>query len=124
MTITPSGNLPIRALTLISAEDAPERDPASFVLEGSTNGVTFTPIASNAVPAFPTRHFIQSFPLPGTNQFSVYRLLFPTVSNAPAANSMQIAEVELLYFGEITSPNDAVSITLPGSAVDVRGVRC
>ncbi len=123
MTIMPAGNLPVRALTLMSADDAPERDPTSFVLEGSTNGVTFTRIASNAVPAFPTRHSIQSFALPGSNQFSVYRLVFPTVLNAPAANSMQIAEVELLYFGEITAPNDVVSITLPGGALDVRGVR-
>ena len=123
LTITPSGNLPARALTLISAEDAPERDPSSFVVDGSNDGVTFTRVASNAVPQFLTRHFIQSFTLPGTNQFNVYRVLFPTVSNAPAANSMQIVEVELLYYGEITAPNDAVSITLPGGAVDVRGVR-
>lgn len=122
MTITPSGNLPVRALGLISAEDAPERDPSSFVIEGSNDGVSFTRIASNGVPAFPTRHFIQSFALPGTNDFKVYRVLFPTVANAAAANSMQIAEVELLYYGEITSPTDAVSITLPGGAVDVRGV--
>ena len=122
-TVTPSGTGAVRALTLISAEDVPERDPSSFVVEGSNDGVTFTRIASNAVPPFPTRHFIQSFALPGTNDFNVYRVLFPTVSNAPAANSMQIAEVELLYYGEITSPTDAVSITLPGGAVDVRGVR-
>src|SRR6185436_18094908 len=37
LTITPSGQGPVRALTLISANDAPERDPSSFVLEGSTN---------------------------------------------------------------------------------------
>jgi hypothetical protein len=121
-TVTLSGNLPVRAITLISAEDAPERDPSSFVIEGSSNGVVFTRIASNAVPPFPTRHFIQSFALPGTNDFNVYRVLFPTVSNAVTANSMQIAEVELLYYGEITSPGDAVNITLPAGAVDVRGV--
>src|SRR5262245_36027429 len=123
MIITPSANLPVRALTLISAEDGPERDPSSFVIEGSSNGGVFTRIASNAVPAFSTRHFIQSFALPGTNDFNVYRVLFPTVSNAVTANSMQIAEVELLHYGELISPNDAVSITLPGGAMDVRGVR-
>jgi len=122
MTITPSGAGPVRGFTLISAEDAPERDPSSFMLEGSNDGVTFTRIASNAVPAFPTRHFIQSFALPGTNDFNVYRILFPTVSNAVVANSMQIAEIELLYYGEITSSNEVVSITLPAGAVDVRGV--
>jgi hypothetical protein len=120
--ITPSGNLPVQTLTLISAEDAPERDPSSYVLEGSHNGVNFTRIASNAVAAFPGRHFIQSLPLPGSNDFNVYRVLFPTVSNAVAANSMQIAEVELVQYAEITAPNDGVSITLPDSAVDVRGV--
>ena len=123
MTITPSGNLSVRALTLISAEDAPERDPSSFVIEGSNNGLNFTRIASNAVPAFAARHFIQSLALPGTNDFNVYRVRFPSVSNAVVANSMQIAEVELLHYAEITSTNDAVSIRLPGSAVDVRGVR-
>jgi len=122
MTITPTGQRPVRALTLISAEDAPERDPSSFVLEGSDDGTSFNRIASNAVPAFSTRHFVQSVAFPNTNVFNVYRLLFPTVSNAVAANSMQIAEVELLYWPEITSTNDAVSITLPPGAVDVQGV--
>ncbi|HMJ89446.1 MAG TPA: choice-of-anchor D domain-containing protein, partial [Candidatus Acidoferrum sp.] len=122
MTITPVGNRPVQALTLISAEDAPERDPSSFVIEGSDNGVNFTRIASNAVPAFSTRHFVHSIAFSNTNVFNHYRMLFPTVSNAVTANSMQIAEVELLYHGEITSPNDIVSITLPPGAVDVRGV--
>jgi hypothetical protein len=123
LSITPAGNLPVRALTLISAEDAPERDPTSFVIEGSDDGISFTRIASNAVPVFPARNSIQSFPLPGTNDFNVYRLLFPTVANAAAANSMQIAEVELLYYGEITSPDDLITATLPPGALDVRGFK-
>ena len=122
LTFAASGNRAVRALTLISAEDAPERDPASFIIEGSTNGANFTRIASNAVPPFASRHSIQSFVLPATNHFRAYRVLFPTVSNGAAANSMQVAEVELLYNGEITSTNDAVSITLPAGATDVRGV--
>jgi hypothetical protein len=91
-------------------------------VDGSNDGINFTRIASNTVPAFSTRHFLQSIAFPHTNTFNVYRVLFPTVSNAATANSMQIAEVELLYHDEITSPNDAVSITLPPGAVDVRGV--
>src|SRR6185503_18797900 len=122
LTITPFGKVPVSALTLISAEDEPDRDPSSFLLEGSNDGTNFTRIASNAVPEFPARNFIQSFAVANTNVFNHYRLLFPTISNPGAANSMQIAEVELLYNQEITSPNDAVSITLPAGAVDVRGV--
>src|SRR6185503_19318743 len=54
---------------------------------------------------------------------NLYRVLFPTVSNALAANSMQIAEVELLPDQEITSTNDAVTIQFVGPSLDVRGVR-
>jgi len=122
-TVTPSGNKPVRALSLISAEDEPARDPSSVIVEGSDDGVNFIRIASNAVPAFATRHGIQSIPLPGTNEFNVYRVSFPTVSNAAAANSMQIAEAELLHYPEITSPNDALSITFFGAGMDVRGVQ-
>jgi hypothetical protein len=114
LIITPSGKGPVHALTLISAKDAPERDPSSFVLEGSNDGTNFTRIASNAVPAFPARNYIQSFAVANTNVFNHYRLLFPTVANAGGANSMQIAEVELLSHEEITSPNDsAMILTLP-----------
>lgn len=122
LTITPLGNRPVRALTLISAEDAPERDPSSFVIEGSNNGTNFTRIASNAVPLFAARNTIQTFPLTNTNAFNHYRVVFPTLANAAAANSMQIAEVELLQFEEITATNDTVSIALPPGAADVRGV--
>jgi len=50
-----------------------------------------------------------------------YRVRFPTVRNAPAANSMQLAEMELLRWQEITSPNDHIVIQPPAGALDVRG---
>src|SRR5262249_17777525 len=45
----------VQCITLTSANDAPERDPASYELSGSYDGVNFTVIASDAVPAFTTR---------------------------------------------------------------------
>jgi len=111
-----------RSLTLISANDAPERDPASYRIEGSTDGVNFTVIASNAVTPFAARHALQSFNFENETAFSAYRVTFPTVANPAAADSMQIAEVELLPYGEITSTNDAVSVTLPTGASNVRGL--
>src|SRR5678809_1562182 len=55
-TVTPRVGLSVvQGLTLTSANDAPERDPASYTVEGSYNGTNFTPIASGAVPAFTTR---------------------------------------------------------------------
>ena len=123
MTITPSGNLPGARAHAYQRGGCSRTRSVKLCNEGSNNGLNFTRIASNAVPAFAARHFIQSLALPGTNDFNVYRVRFPSVSNAVVANSMQIAEVELLHYAEITSTNDAVSIRLPGSAVDVRGVR-
>src|SRR5437667_415394 len=57
-TVTPSvGATLVTGLSLTSANDAVERDPASFLLEGSLDGISFFTIASNSVPAFPSRFF-------------------------------------------------------------------
>src|SRR3954463_2097020 len=94
-SVTPSsGSSVVKGLALVSANDAPERDPASFTLEGSNNGgTTWTMIASGAVPAFTARFQERVVSFPNTVAYTSYRLLFPTVANANAANSMQIAEV-------------------------------
>src|SRR5678809_1121886 len=60
-TVNPSarGLTVVSGLTLTSANDAPERDPASYELSGSYDGTNFTVISSGTVPAFPTR-FLKS----------------------------------------------------------------
>src|SRR5947208_5070099 len=46
-TVTPRVGLSVvQGITLTSANDAPERDPASFILSGSYDGTNFTYIAS------------------------------------------------------------------------------
>ncbi len=116
-TIFPSiTNYPVQALGLISAEDAPERDPASFELYGSPDGTNFTLIASNSVPLFAARNAIQSIAFANTNTYAAYKIIFPTVANPAIADSMQIAEVELLPFGDIASTNDTLSVSLPAGA--------
>ena len=112
-TVHVSGSQPVRALSLMSANDAPERDPASYQLTGSFDGVTFFPVASGSVPPFAARHAIQTIPFVNTTAYPIYRVIFPSVQNSLAADSMQIAEVELLKFSEITSPADTLSATLP-----------
>lgn len=97
LTVTPTaGPTVIHCLSLTAANDAPERDPASFVLSGSNNGVDFTEIAQGPVPAFPSRFSRQAIPITNTTSYSSYKLIFPTVANPALANSMQISEVELL----------------------------
>jgi hypothetical protein len=113
-TVTPAvGATVVSGLTLTSANDAVERDPASYLLQGSLDGTTFFDISSNSVPAFPTRFFKNYIFFSNTRAFRSYRLIFPDVANAGAANSMQISEVEFL--GDVVDL--AQDITLPGDPI-------
>ncbi|MGH7943240.1 MAG: hypothetical protein ACREFR_19445, partial [Limisphaerales bacterium] len=108
-------NIPVQALSLISA-GSPENDPASFALYGSSDETNFTLIASNGVPPFVSTNSIQSFNFANTNTYAAYKVIFPTVQDPATANSMQIGEVELLSYGDITSPQDALRLQVPSGA--------
>ncbi|MCH2612371.1 MAG: PA14 domain-containing protein [Pirellulales bacterium] len=104
LTISTAGSI-VTGLGLTSANDAPERDPATFVLSGSVDGVNFTEIASGDVPAFGARFERQEVSFANDTAYNTYKLIFPTVVNPDAANSMQIAEVELLgVAAEVVGP--------------------
>jgi len=95
ITVTTGPSI-VTGLSLTSANDAPERDPASYKLEGSNDGTTFTVIAQGSVPAFTARFQRQEVAFANNTVYSIYRVTFPTVANATTANSMQISEIELL----------------------------
>ena len=125
LKVTPSANpnsLPVTALRLYTANDAEERDPASFQLLGSNDDLMngpWTAIASgnlalpagrnaggNVVAIPPTGNltaFYQEIVFTNDLPYNHYQLVFPTLKNATSANSMQIAEVELLVVPEPTS---------------------
>lgn len=97
-TVTPRKGLTVVVgLTLTSANDSPERDPAMFVLSGSYDGVKFTRIAQGNVPGFPGRFKKQTITFANSTPYLSYQLVFPKVQGT-TANSMQIAEVELLGY--------------------------
>jgi len=96
-TVAPaSGPSVLTGLRLTSANDAPERDPTSFLLSGSSDGRNFVEIARGAIPDFPSRFHTVEVAFANERAYSHYQLLFPTVRNANAAVAMQIAEVEFL----------------------------
>ncbi|WCJ60809.1 FG-GAP-like repeat-containing protein [Fontisphaera persica] len=86
----------VKAVRFTSANDAPERDPIDFILEGSNDGSSWTVITNSPLAAFQSRGWSQLVPVPNNTAYGYYRVTFPNVANAPAANSMQIGEVELL----------------------------
>jgi len=121
-TVAPRVGLSVvQCLTLTSANDAPERDPASYRLSGSYDGTNFTDISSGPVPAFTNRFTKVVISFANNTPYLQYRVIFPDVANAAAANSMQISEVELLGFlapTDVTQPGDPLvpsSNNNPGS---------
>jgi len=112
LTVTPSvGATLVTGLNLTSANDAPERDPATYLLEGSNDGVNFMEISSGSVPAFTARFETVNVSFDNSLGFKSYRLTFPEVADGAAANSMQISEIEFL--GEALSPD----VTQPGDDI-------
>ena len=95
LTITTGGGV-VTGLGLTSANDAPDRDPATFVLSGSNDGgANFTEIASGDVPAFGERFERQEVSFANDAAYTTYELIFPTTTG-PSTCCMQIAEIELL----------------------------
>jgi hypothetical protein len=103
-----SGASVVTALRFYTANDATERDPADYILEGSKNGGTsFTLIASNSLvlpdgrnaatlQLSPTTQTVREVRFANASAYTTYRLTFSRVKNGATANSVQIGEIELL----------------------------
>jgi hypothetical protein len=111
IVVTPSvGRTIANELGLLSANDSPERDPATFEVWGTndnnpndirpdlnpTNWQNFwTLISSGAVPLFSQRGQEQDIFFSNSTSYTSYMVDFPSVANPSAANSMQIADIQL-----------------------------
>ncbi len=117
--VTPSvGATVVQGISMQSANDAPERDPASITLEGSNdetiadfNSGTWELVYKNEnVPAFAARYQVQTFLFANVKPYKHYRW---TVLKVAADNTccMQIAEVQLLGSGapkNVVQPGDPI----------------
>ena len=107
--VTPvAGPSVIKSMRLSTANDAVERDPASYAVYGTNaaiastdnspgNAEAWTLIASGDVTLPDTRldaTTVVAF-ANNTTSYASYKVIFPTVKNAASANSMQIADVAL-----------------------------
>lgn len=118
----------VTALRIYTANDAPERDPSDYKLEGSVNGgATYTLIASNtlALPdgrntatatPDPMAQFVQEVHFPNTSGYITYRLTFSHYKGGSGQGSMQVGEIELL--GVATN---ILSATVPPTAKAFQG---
>ena len=104
--VTPMlGSTLVTGLTLTTANDAIERDPIQFELYGSNESIDgpYELIASGEVVDFAgevewPRFTMNETEIAFDNEvvYDHYQILFPAVRDPASANSMQIAEVELI----------------------------
>lgn len=129
--VSPSiGRSLVTGMTIQSANDAPERDPSTIILEGSNDAaiggwndptntwVVITGLTN--IPAFATRFQKQTFLFDNYKPYRHYRWTVVAVAT-PNGCCMQVADVELLGTGapkDVTQPGDPViasSANSPGS---------
>ncbi|MHC4741122.1 MAG: hypothetical protein ACYS8Z_04390, partial [Planctomycetota bacterium] len=102
--VTPSGAASVRSFTITTANDAPGRDPSSWLLFGTNDAIasadnstgraeSWTLIDSGSV-SLPDTRFTTGAAVTVNNSaaYSSYRMLYPTLKGAPL---MQIADVAM-----------------------------
>jgi hypothetical protein len=118
LIITNSGGaVTVGTMQLTTAGDATNRDPASYELYGTNDpiqsadnsnglgGESWSLISSGALSLPLTRQDSTTFvPINAAAAYKSYKLVFPTLRNAPATNSMQIADVQF-YVGSVPEPS-------------------
>jgi len=86
-------------IVLTTANDHPERDPASVTIRGSNDGNRWFDIVKDMnTPLSDTRLFNSLFTFNNNDCYEMYQIIFPTLKDSDSANSVQIAEIKL--FGE------------------------
>ncbi|MDR6565152.1 T9SS type A sorting domain-containing protein [Chitinophaga ginsengisegetis] len=89
----PSGYV-VKSYRITSANDAPERDPMNWTLQGSADGSSWTTIDSRSNEDFPYRNQTRIFNINNNTGYTFYRL---NLSNN-TGTMLQLSEIEL--FGE------------------------
>jgi hypothetical protein len=94
----------VNAYTISSANDAPERDPYTWTLSGSNDGVNYTVIDTRTAQTFGGRFETRLYQFNNTTAYEYYKFDFLTRFGATGQNqpnSIQIAEMELLSIGGV-----------------------
>jgi hypothetical protein len=112
VTVRLSQGRVVRKFTITTANDAAERDPASYKLYGSNNGVNWTLIKEGPLSLSDSRFSVSGeISVDNTTAYVYYFIKFPSIKN-DSGNSVQIAEVTYYY-----DLNDGITSTdqAPGS---------
>lgn len=87
----------VSSYALTAASDASERDPYTWALLGSNDGgATWATLDTRTAQTFSLRGEVRTFSFTNAVGYNVYRLRIDRVANPSSANSVQLAEIELL----------------------------
>ena len=96
------------SMEIVTANDAPERDPTNYQIWGSNDGLNFDSITSGDIPCVDDRFLARTIAFENTVSHSFYRLVFSGICSPSAIN--QIADVQLYTaignVPEFNCPND------------------
>jgi hypothetical protein len=110
VTVKLSQGRVVQKFTITTANDAVERDPASYKLYGSNDGVNWTLIKEGPLSLSDSRFSVSGeITVDNTTAYIYYFIKFPSIKNNNG-NSVQIAEVTYYY-----DLNDGVTSTDTGS---------
>jgi hypothetical protein len=110
VTVKLSQGRVVQKFTITTANDAVERDPSSYKLYGSNDGVNWTLIQEGSLSLSNDRFAVSGeITVTNTNAYVYYFMIFPSIKNN-SGNSVQIAE--LTYYYDL---NDGVTSSDTGS---------
>ncbi len=120
--VTPSAASIIQSFIISTANDAEERDPATYALFGTNAPITSTDNSQGMAEAWtliqegavtlPSGMGSRQVPgtpvdtLNNTTSFNSYKLIFPTVRNPATANSMQLSEVQ--FYSDVAGAGNTI----------------
>ncbi len=98
----------VNGYTITSANDAANRDPYSWTLSGSNDGVNYTIVDTRSAQTFSTRFQTRLYEFNNGTTYEYYRFDFKTKfgvtgleADRPSANAIQMAEIELFARGPV-----------------------
>lgn len=98
--------------SLTSANDAPERDPASWVLQGSADGTTWTDLDRRSGVTFADRFTTNSYQVASPGSYRYYRL---DISSNQSGSIVQLADWNIAEKPPTGEPQATPMVTTVGS---------
>ena len=123
VTIKLNAGRVVTGFTLTTANDFSGRDPTSYKLYGSNDGVNWTLIQDGAVSLSESRFWTSpDIAVTNSTAYVYYYIFFPTTKSGDGCglncDSMQIAEISFIYDANSTTTSTATgtgSVSNPGS---------